>query len=292
MHRSPNISIHSSTSLANDSKLSMTHSVDDRLFFPDSNFIHLLKRFASEPQMSNACIPTNHTHEQSSRSSDMFNLSTTLTSPLIPIAKESDNDEIHFEDMFHFNCDKTQPVFNAYTDDMNSDQIDDCIKPVTTSTENNQVQVNHQQFNEDILLDTSPSPTTSNDLHCERHFRRRKRRSSLTKNSLTLDESQSTVDLLDKLDIHASKTTISPEVSENSQVKSDDVNSIETKTSTQSDQSPEPVIADEPSASVSRYRGRSKLRSFCRFVHVQFCRTKTSILSSSCFNNSITRNDC
>ena len=261
MHRSPNISIHSSTSLPNDSKLSMTHSVDDRVFLRDSNqLIHLLKRFASEPHMSNSYLPTNHTLEQSNRSSDMFSLSS--TPPLIPVTK-TDNDELHFEDIFQLNCDKIQPVFDTLIDDTNSDdRIDDCITPVTTPTESHLDQVNDQQLNEDILLDTSPSPTTttttcSNELHCERHFRRRKRRSSLTKNSFTLDDSQSTVDLLNKLDLHSPQPSISLGVPENSQEKTEDVHSIEPKTS-ELDPSPEPVIDDPSSELVSRYRGRSK----------------------------------
>ena len=250
MHRSPNMNIHSSTSLSNGSKLSMTHSVDERLFLPDSNqLIHLLKRFASEPHMSNS-------YEQSSKSSNLFALSPPVPSSFQSV-QPSENDEIYDEDIFHLNCDKIQPVFDAVTEDTNGYQIDDLIPVVTTPIDINHDQVNHQQFNEDILLDTSPSPTITingNELPCERHFRRRKRRSSLTKNSFTLDETQSTVDLSDKLDIHSQQ--ISPELSEpssdNLSVQSQDINP------TEDDQSPEPVIDDAQATPASRYRGRSK----------------------------------
>lgn len=257
MHRSPNMNIHSSTSLSNGSKLSMTHSVDERLFLPDSNqLMHLLKRFASEPQMSNSYQLSNHTDEPLSKSSHLFTLSPPVPSPFQPV-ETSENDEIYVEDIFHLNCDIIQPVFNAVTEDINGYQIDDLIPVVTTPIDINHDQVNHQQFNEDILLDISPSPTTTingNELPCERHFRRRKRRSSLTKNSFTLDEIQSTVDLSDKLDIHSQQ--ISPELpetsSDNLTLKSQDINPFE------DDQSPEPVIDDAQAAPVSRYRGRSK----------------------------------
>lgn len=256
MHRSPNMNIHSSTSaLSNGSKLSMAHSVDERLFLPDSNqLIHLFKRFASEPHISNFHQLSNDIDEHSSsKSSNSFALSTPVSSPFQSV-KSNENDEIYVEDIFHLNCDKIQPVYNVVTEDINGYQIDDLIPVVTTPIEIPHDQVNYQQFNEDILLDTSPSPTTTSNGHelpCERHFRRRKRRSSLTKNSLSLDETQSIGDSLDKLDNHSQQIS-SEASSDNLTTKSQDVDP------TEDNQSPEPVIDDAQAAPMSRYRGRSK----------------------------------
>jgi hypothetical protein len=113
-----------------------------------------------------------------------------------------------------------------------------------------------------MLLDTSPS-LSNNDTHSERHFRRRKRRSSLTKNSILCDDTQSTTtDLLEKLDINQEK---SQEINETLQLKPNDqkhdTNSTEIETS-KKEESNETIVEDGKSAAVSRYRGRSMLISF------------------------------
>ncbi|CAF4532068.1 unnamed protein product, partial [Rotaria magnacalcarata] len=56
------------------------------------------------------------------------------------------------------------------------------------------------ESSEDVLIDSSSSLNDS-DPHGERHFRRRKRRSSLTKTSLSLDDTQSIADLIEKISI-------------------------------------------------------------------------------------------
>ena len=106
---------------------------------------------------------------------------------------------------------------------------------------------------EDTLYDISPS-INNNDLQCERHFRRRKRRSSLTKTSQSSDDTQSTVDLLEKLDINQQQ-------SQDNEGKTDDhteeTNAIETKTS-ENGESNGTVTDDNEKISTSESISRTK----------------------------------
>jgi hypothetical protein len=261
-HRSPNISIHPTTSSQKDSKLPMTHSVDDRLFLKDSTcLLHLLTRFASEPQISKYPTQSTNTNGHFSKSSPVvLALSPPPVSNQCLQVDQSDKDEIHFDDIFYLNCDKIQPVSTSLTEDFNSDKTDNITTITDPLSEQiatiNADDVKSQQLNEDILFDTSPS-INNNDIPCERHFRRRKRRSSLTKTSTTNDDTQSITDLLEKIDINHEQ---SQKVNENLELKPDDnkqhTNIIETKTS-ENQESNKTVVDDEKPASLSRYRGRS-----------------------------------
>ena len=87
---------------------------------------------------------------------------------------------------------------------------------------------------------------------CESHFRRRKRRSSLTKTSISLDDTQSTTDLLEKI----------PEINENIKLKENEnkenTNIVESKIS-ETNESNQIIDDARKSATISQYRGRSKL---------------------------------
>jgi hypothetical protein len=264
-HRSSNISIHRSTSSQKESPLPMVHSVDERLFLHDSTQLikNLLTRFASEPHMSKYHTQSINSNGHTSNSPVLFALSSPATNSCLQV--DEPEDEIHFDDIIYSNCDKIQPVSTSLIEDLNSDKIDNVIMMSTTAINLSSDQVTpinddfkSQQLEEDVLLDTSPY-INGNDTHCERHFRRRKRRSSLTKNSISLDDTQSTVNLLEKIDINQQS---SQEVSEHSELKQNDnkqdTNVTETNTS-ENQASDQISIDDEKSASVSRYRGRSKL---------------------------------
>lgn len=260
-HRTSNISIHRSTS--SQKELPMVHSVDERLFLPDSTqLLNLLTRFASEPHMSKYHTQSINSNGHISNSPVVFALSSPVSNTFLQVDEPEDG-EIPLDDNIYLNCDKFEPVSTSLKEDLNSDNIDNVI---TTSTLPNLsseqiIPINDdlksQQLDEDILLDTSPS-INGNDIHNERHFRRRKRRSSLTKNSISLDDTQSTVDLLEQININSQQ---SQEINENLELKPDDnkqeTNIIETNTS-ENQESTETVIDDEKPASLSRYRGRSK----------------------------------
>jgi hypothetical protein len=260
-HRSSNISIHQSNSTQKDSKLPMTHSVDDRLFLHDSTrLLNLLTRFASEPQMSKYHTQSTTTNGHFSKTNGVFALSSPVSNPCLQV-NEPEKDEIHFDDIFYLNCDKIQPVFTSLTDDLNSDKTDNIITIINPSSEPIIIlddDVKNQELDEDILFDISPS-INFNDPHCERHFRRRKRRSSLTKSSTSIDDTQLTIDLLEKLDINQQQ---SQEIDENFQLKQHDDNNkqntniIETKTS-KNEECNEAIVGDEKPTTTSRYRGRS-----------------------------------
>jgi hypothetical protein len=259
-HRSSNIRIHQSTSSQKDSKLSMTHSVDDRLFLHDSTgLINLLTRFASEPQMSKYHTQSTNSNGYLNKSPVVFALSSPVSNPHLQV-NESEKDDIHFDDIFYLNCDIIQPVSTSLTEDLTSDKTDNestIINPLSEHIIAANDEVKSQQLEEDILLDTSPS-INNNDTHCERHFRRRKRRSSLTKNSTSLDDIQSTTtDLLEKIDINQEQ---SKEINETLELKPNDhkqdSNSIET-ISSQNEEPNKTIVDNEKSASLSRYRGRS-----------------------------------
>jgi len=182
-HRSSNISIHRSSQ--KDSTLPMVHSVDERLFLQDSSkLFHFFTRFASEPHMYQYNTQSTNPNGHISKSPVVLALSPPISDSYVQLNKP-ENDEIHFDDIFYLNCDKIQPVSTSLIEDVHSCKIDN----ITTTTEVTEIndELKSQQLDEDILLDTSPS-INGNDGHGERHFRRRRRRSSLTKTSTSVDE--------------------------------------------------------------------------------------------------------
>jgi hypothetical protein len=102
--QTPNLNIHQTTSTQDESLSSMTHSVDDSLFYykPDSSrILQLLQRFASEPQMS----------KFQSTSNGYLNKTLPLTNTFLPLNQpEEEEEEINY-----FNCDKIEPII---TDDV------------------------------------------------------------------------------------------------------------------------------------------------------------------------------
>jgi hypothetical protein len=189
----------------------------------------------------------------------VFTLSLPVSNPCIPVNEPEQND-IHFGNIFYLNCEIIQPVSTSLTKDITTDTTDNestIINPLSEQIIAINDEVKSQQLDEDILLDTSPS-INNNDTHCERHFRRRKRRSSLTKNFILLDDTQSTtIDLLQKIDINQEQ---SQEINETLELKPNDhkqdLNSIETL-SAENEEFTETIVDDEKSAALSRYRGRS-----------------------------------
>ncbi|CAF3477303.1 unnamed protein product [Adineta steineri] len=256
-HRSPNISIHRSVSSQKDSTLPMSHSVDDRLFSNDSStrLLHLLTRFASDPHMSQHNIQSTNTNGYISKSPVVFALSSPISEPCLKL-NESDNHEIHF-----LSCDKIQPVSTSKTEDLECDKIDNIklttIEPLSEQVTAINTDSKSQQLDEDIQLDSSPT-INGNDMNTERHFRRRKRRSSLTKNSFSLDDTSPTINLLETFNINQ---TESPELKQNDDKQ--DVNIIETKPST-NEEINETTVTEESPTSVSRYRGRRLRHRFYR----------------------------
>jgi hypothetical protein len=150
-------------------------------------------------------------------------------------------------------------VSTSLIEDVHSYKIDN----ITTTTDPSSEQVTEindqlksQQLDEDILLDTSPS-INGNDVHGERHFRRRRRRSSLTKTSTSVDETSTTINLLDKIDINQQQSL---EINETLELKPNDdkqdTHVIETNSSG-NEESNKTNVDDDKLAPLSRYRGRS-----------------------------------
>ena len=271
-HRTSNISIRRSTSSQKDTSLPMTHSVDERLFLynhdDSTRLLNLFTRFASEPQISIYSNQSTNFNGHLNKNPVIFALSTPVSNTCSQF-NGTDDEELNFNDILNLNCDNIQPVNDSSsTEDTNSDNRDN----LSTGSSEELLTINHddelqfQHLDEDILLDTSPC-INENELHCERHFRRRKRRSSITKNSISLDDTQPTIDLpnCNNQPQQQSQETnenldISLSVKQNDD-KQDDNNIIQAKPS-ENEQSIETTVENEKPASLSRYRGRSKLRQF------------------------------
>ncbi|CAF3577869.1 unnamed protein product [Rotaria socialis] len=285
MNRSSNIGINRPTTSQKDISLVVRHSVDDRLFYRDSQQIfHFLTRVASEPQMFK------HHHSQLTnsnvkliKSTRDFTISLPISNSSVQLA-ESKNNEIHFDDILIFNCDQIQPVSNSTAEDFTSDEIDNIVSTtnqqseerITLTDEFEALHVNGDseaaytngdlkisESTEDVLTDASSSLNDS-DSHGERHFRRRKRRSSLTKTSVSLDDTESITDLIEKISID---NETPQDTNKNLKlIESDDK---ENKNIIAQDTSDKKELAQtiddaEKSAPLSRYRGR-RLRQ--RFYH-------------------------
>ena len=246
-HRTPNINIHQSRSLQKDTSLHVTHSVDESLFLHNSRqLLHVLTPFASDP-----CISKHHKHLTTSHegSGDFISTSPTFKSCLQ--LNDSKNNEIHFDEIFDLNCEKIQPVSTSSKQNLHNDEIDNRTSTANSSTE--QVtkiddKFKNQQLNENLLYDASRSLSIGdNSVRSERRFRRRKKRSTYAKDSISFEDTQSTIDLLEKFDINDQEPQ---EINENLEAKQDDDECNQTNGDI------------EKSAPVSRYRGRSKLISF------------------------------
>ncbi|CAF0900085.1 unnamed protein product [Rotaria sordida] len=294
-HRTPNMNINRPTTSEKNASLLMRHSVDDRLFFHDSSqLINLLKRFASEPQISQNHIQSTNTNGQYNKTFRDFTLSLPISNPCVKL-NEPEKDEIDFDDILIFNCDKIQPVSTSTTENLTSDKTDNIsssttinhsLEHIITINDNlDNLQLNddlkssqindnlistqkidgliNPQLHEDILLEINSS-VNDNDTHGERHFRRRKRRSSLTRTSISLDDTQSTTDLLAKVDINNSSKQDNNEnlkLKENEDKQNTNTTEIKIPESQESNQTTDD---SETSAPVSRYRGRRLRHRFYR----------------------------
>ena len=233
----------------------MAHSVDDRLFLcthESNRLLNLLTRFASEPQIS----LYSSSRERSFKPVDVFALpsSSSVSNAYSPL----ETFDISSDDPFRFNCDKIQPVSIPTNEEK--------IQPTKSSCEPASL-VDHDALtghllDDDLLLDASPSISDS-DTHSERHFRRRKRRSSLTKNSLSLDDTPTPIDAIETVPVNHSQPMA--EIKENldltltSCVQPTDNKHEQTRNEPDSPVTePEGEGEEAKSDSLGRYRGRSK----------------------------------
>jgi hypothetical protein len=267
----------------------MTHSVDERLFLPDSSqIIHLLTRFASEPHISKYQTQSTNSHGYFSKSSGVFTLSKPVSNSFGQVTKP-ENEEIYLEDIFYLNCDKIQPVSTSLIDDLNSDKTDNITTTIVLNQSSEQRittndEVKNQQVDDDSLFDTSPS-INNNDLHCERHFRRRKRRSSLTKTPSLNDETELIVtDSIEKVDNNNNNNT---NINEEKTQENNEITqpiSIENLSLEENNQGQQE--SNDKTTPSNRFRGRSKLRKIFYLIILQFffLRIKISIISSNITN--------
>jgi len=160
--QTPNVNIHQTTSTQDENLLPMAHSFDDRLFFYKRDSTCLLKflqKFASEPQITKFQPKTN----------GFLNQNLTFLPLDKPEQEEKEEEEIN-----NFNFDQIQPIT---TEDTKCNELDNISAAAT-----------NEELDEDIILNTNS--TLNTELNTERHFRRRKRRSTLTKISSSNDETE------------------------------------------------------------------------------------------------------
>ena len=240
--RSSSISIHRTTSTEKNSEettLPMTHSVDDRLFLykhESTRLLHLLTRFASEPQIGLYTSSSSSINGHFNKSNDILTFGNACLS--------KDADDLNFEDLFHFNCEKIpSDQFIKLNDFQFVHQPTDLASvPVKNPVEDDDEK-------ENLHDDTNPINNDSDNQH-ERPLRRRKRRSSFSKSSptaeQTAEESQTT-------DTNENNNSDGNETLSNDNVHS---NSNEETPIENSDPS------DETSTTMTRFRGRSKISLF------------------------------
>ena len=281
-HRSPSISIHRPTSPSHkEPSLTMAHSVDDRLFLcqhESTRLLNLLTRFASEPQISVYASA----RERSLKPVDIFALSSSSSVSNAYSPLESSDDP------FRFNCDRIQPVLIA----TNEEKIQPTISSCEPASAVDHDALTSHLLDGDFLLDASPT-VADGDTHSERHFRRRKRRSSLTKNSLSLDDTPPAIDAIETGPVKQPQPTA--EITENLDLtltsSSQPTDDKQEKNRNETDSPVTELQAEgeeSKSDSLGRYRGRSKSEtpghSSAMSLSRRHPRTQTSILSPSCFH--------
>ncbi|UJR31615.1 hypothetical protein I4U23_019098 [Adineta vaga] len=269
-HRSPNVTIHSSITTQKEPSIPMRHSVDDRLFLHDSTeLINLITRFASEPHMSKYNTQSTHSNGYISKSPVVFALTSPPSNTCVQVI-EAENDDFDLNELLYLNCDKIQPVSISSTKDFTNDEADDITSMTKTtiidSLSEQVTAINNEIKNvksEDILIDTSPS-VTDQDTPTERHFHRRRRRSSLTRNSISLDENLPAVDALKKLDLNRDSSNENEIKLENNQTDEKEKSDVMQMKASDNEEPNQTVVENEPSGSVSRYRGRRLRHRFYR----------------------------
>ncbi len=169
--QTPNINIHQTTSTNNENLSPTAHSLDDRLFFYEPDSTSLLEFLQRFASES-------HLPKYQTTSNGFINKSICYK----PKETEKKCDSL--------NCDIIQPVVSEI---IKSNELDN-ISPTTTTTD---------EIDEDVLLNANST------LNIERHFRRRKRRSSLTKTSSLDDKIEPiTTDSIEKVDNNNNNTTV------------------------------------------------------------------------------------
>jgi hypothetical protein len=190
--RTPNISIHQKPSSQDETLLRMAHSVDDRLLFykPDStSLFHFLQRFAPEPQVSKHHSTSNGFLDKNSTV-----LPLSVSNSFIPLNESEDEEEEEEDKNIHLYCDTIEPVIKEDLNGLGSRKCSSEELDNISSSEQSTIIPN--ELDEGVILNKNSS------LNVDPHFRRRKRRSSLTRTSLSIDETEEPIitDSIEKVD--------------------------------------------------------------------------------------------
>ncbi|CAF4840427.1 unnamed protein product [Rotaria sp. Silwood1] len=156
---------HQKTPTQNETLASIGHTANEGLFFSkqdSTNLLHFLQKFASEPQISKY-------HSSSQKFLDTNSINFPLTNTFLSSNETKREEE---DELDNFNGDQIEPIII-------DDKIHNTLDSIVASTM-------IDDLNEDNLLNTNSL------LNIERHFRRRKRRTSLTRQSLSNDETDLT----------------------------------------------------------------------------------------------------
>ncbi|CAF2837607.1 unnamed protein product [Rotaria sp. Silwood2] len=239
---------HQKTSTQNETLVSMDHTVDEGLFFykqDSTSLLHFLQKFASEPQIS-----MYHSSSQKflDTNSIPFPISNTFLSSNEPKEEEDEVDRL--------NSDQIEPII---IEDKICDTLDNISASVMTD-----------DSNEDSIL------SVNSLLNSERHFRRRKRRTSLTRQSSSNDEPEVIkIDSIEPIDNNQEKEL--DDIAENLQrisienISSDENNEIKEDISVENGESSDKTTP-------SRFRTR-RLRS--RIYHQPSSTSEESTIDNS-----------
>jgi len=267
--RSSNITIHHpSKKSPKDDTLHVVHSVDERLFLykqHDSNrLLQLFNRFASEPHM-----PLCHIDSTDFLKFQPAKFSSTNSSTNKPIL-QFDVDDLNVDEKVYFNCDiplenETDPLPLRSASPIpvsvpEATPASISVPPSDLSMPENHI---HGSMEDDTLTDASPNGSSeTNDMHGERHFRRRKRRSSLTRTSVSIDETTVAplIESLEKLLLSSTPSSETVELNPPPQVTT----TTTTTTTVINEQETNEDEEEEKAAPVSRYRGRRLRHRFYR----------------------------
>ena len=273
-HRSASIHICPTKSASSDNLLPMAHSVDEALFLskqhPTTSFFQLWQRITSEPHISenhSRSLPgTNYLSDQFFEKKPFLDPSQwSMSKSASPVT------DAKVEDI-EFNCDLIEPVTPE-----DPVRYDDLIGPVDSSSKDAcssdrsdtiipiDMTIIDEPKGEEFDTDTLSRTASSNNI--DRHFRRRKRRSSLTRLSTSSDDSPTVTP-----DIPSTPTDInnnrqqakSTEVVEHTEPVPLDSLSFNSKP----EETPiENIDSSESASPVGRYRARSKTDTSLWFSH-------------------------
>ncbi|CAF0900631.1 unnamed protein product [Rotaria sordida] len=164
--------VHKNSSTQNQTLVPIDHTVDDRLFFykqDSTSLLHFLQKFTSEPQISMYHSPSQKFLDTNSIT---FPLSNTFISSNEQHKKDEEEEgekQQEQDEIEKFNCDQIEPIVIEY-------KKSNTLNNISTSPM-------IDDLNEDSILNANLL------LNDTRHFRRRKRRASLTRQSSSSDDS-------------------------------------------------------------------------------------------------------